>query len=583
MVTAGLIAGLDATILSDAALGITSSSQNGLTLASFDPANPATLLRNFDNFGPELVRGAVHAVVRSGLTAAIQGGKFDRLLLDGLKQVAVNQVLAGVQGAIGDLTDGLGVNDLPVLNMIAHAIAGGLAAEATGGKFAAGAASALASAIAANAGLFSGLDPKQLSAVSQLIGATAALVARGSATDVNQGAAIAQSAAINNYLTHQNLKDLKAELLACKAKPSGCSKEEQRRLAEKWRRISLENDRLLAATCSDTACVAAAMAQKVGFFQGYREIAKLSPLVARFLHGTFAFDVLQPAWQQVQRNIRFRQDYEHYVRVKCGGIASAACAAAHLQAWERVEGKLALAEKAKLFLAMAMTGGAAAAPLVPRAIQAVRSCMATLYCLNQLGIGLAEAAAGDALAGSTLAFTVAAGGSRLVLRKGDTVVGLIDDTLGHLAAVNGASRGVPLFRTADGSVFRLTGAGDLALESASQTFRLSEVRRLFDKTSAVSGIRIGQRTVLHDGTRGVAKVLRGMSDAEIKRYFSELTGRALPSRPTTILSNGKVIYTVSTRYGNFNLRNFSSSGTGRWTIDIPPAVAGTTRKEIKFR
>ena len=81
-----------------------------------------------------------------------------------------------------------------------------------------------------------------------------------------------------------------------------------------------------------------------------------------------------------------------------------------------------------------------------------------------------------------------------------------------------------------------------------------------------------------------------MSDAEIKRYFSELTGQALPARPTRLLPNGDVIYTVSTRYGNFNLRSLSSSvltSTGkepRWTIDIPSSISGTRKSkwEIKF-
>ncbi|MEO1538675.1 MAG: VENN motif pre-toxin domain-containing protein, partial [Pseudomonadota bacterium] len=108
-----------------------------------------------------------------------------------------------------------GANDLPVANMVAHALAGGLAAEAVGGDFAAGAASGLASSVAANAGLFDGLSPEQIAKVSEVIGGTAALLAGGDARDVNQGATTSQSAALNNYLTHAQIKEFEADLKAC--------------------------------------------------------------------------------------------------------------------------------------------------------------------------------------------------------------------------------------------------------------------------------------------------------------------------------------------------------------------------------
>ena len=417
-------------------------------------------------------------MVRAGLSTAIQGGRFDKQLLENLRGVGVSQVLAGVQGAIGDLTDGTGARDLPVMNMIAHALAGGLAAKATGGKFEAGAAAALSSAIAANAGLFSGLSQNQLSAVSQLIGAAAALLAGGDGADVNQGASIAQSAAFYNYLTHENLKDLLAELKACKAKPTGCSQKERARIAEKWRRISLENDKRLALLCADWTCVAAALKQKVDRFQGYDAVASVDKQVASYLYNTYGFDILQPAWEQVQRNIRFRKDYENYVQVKCGGISSPECAADHLKAWEDLQGKLALAERAKLLLAVTLTGGLAARALASKAVEAVKSCLGNPACINELGIALGEAAAGEALGGGMLAITVASG-SRLVLKKGDMVVGLIDETLGHLTAVNPTSRGVPMFRAADSGLYVLENSGQLraAIKFPSQRAQLMHIFR----------------------------------------------------------------------------------------------------------
>ncbi|MEM7776377.1 MAG: DUF637 domain-containing protein [Pseudomonadota bacterium] len=147
-------------------------------------------------------RNLVHSVVRASVGSAITGENF----ADTFKNVAVNDVLSATHATIGDLTDGTGANDLPVANLIAHAFVGGLAAEATGGEFAAGAASGLASATAAQSGLFDGLSEQQIAVVSQLIGATAALVANGDAGDVYQGATAAQSAAFNNYLTHAQIR-----------------------------------------------------------------------------------------------------------------------------------------------------------------------------------------------------------------------------------------------------------------------------------------------------------------------------------------------------------------------------------------
>ena len=76
----------------------------------------------------------------------------------------------------------------------------------------------------------------------------------------------------------------------------------------------------------------------------------------------------------------------------------------------------------------------------------------------------------------------------------------------------------------------------------------------------------------------------------MKRYFSELTGQSLPkSQPITGRNAGpnSVRYTVDTKYGSFNLRNFSKSAEqsgANWTIDIPENFLNTPRNlEIKFK
>lgn len=110
---------------------------------------------------------------------------------------------------------------------------------------------------------------------------------------------------------------------------------------------------------------------------------------------------------------------------------------------------------------------------------------------------------------------------------------------------------------------------------------------MFDRDHPRSGIQIGNRTVLDDPTNtGGARVFDGVSDAEVRDYFTELTGQPLPSNPTTVVPGRGNIYTVETPDGNFSLRDFSTSGVGRWTIDVPASVVGQPGRrplELKCR
>jgi hypothetical protein len=117
--------------------------------------------------------------------------------------------------------------------------------------------------------------------------------------------------------------------------------------------------------------------------------------------------------------------------------------------------------------------------------------------------------------------------------------------------------------------------------------RRVEITELFDSSNPRSGIQIGDRTVLVDPTnRGGARVFDGVSDAEVRNYFTELTGQPLPApRTITIGNNSNVqLYTVRTPEGSFNLRSGSTSGVGRWTIDVPRGATCTGNSgELKFR
>ena len=117
--------------------------------------------------------------------------------------------------------------------------------------------------------------------------------------------------------------------------------------------------------------------------------------------------------------------------------------------------------------------------------------------------------------------------------------------------------------------------------------RDQELRELFTATNPRVGVRIGNRTLLPESnSQGLVRVFRGASDAEVKQYFTELTGKPLPQPREINIGNDKgVRYYVQTEHGNYNLRSIAKSQdkTGlAWTIDIPAGVVHNKKAEIKF-
>lgn len=116
-----------------------------------------------------------------------------------------------------------------------------------------------------------------------------------------------------------------------------------------------------------------------------------------------------------------------------------------------------------------------------------------------------------------------------------------------------------------------------SLNTAIYTPRDQEVRELFTATNPRVGIRIGNRTLLPEpNSQGLTRIFNGASDAEIKQYFTELTGKPLPNPIEINIGNNKgVRYSVQTEHGSYNLRSITRSQdkTGPvWTIDIPAGV-----------
>ncbi|PRA75774.1 hypothetical protein CQ054_22655, partial [Ochrobactrum sp. MYb29] len=79
---------------------------------------------------------------------------------------------------------------------------------------------------------------------------------------------------------------------------------------------------------------------------------------------------------------------------------------------------------------------AAGATIGPGAAVAAANCVANPICLTELSITLGELAAGDALAGTTLAVSVAAPTGALILRKGDKILGAVDAATGKVVKLS---------------------------------------------------------------------------------------------------------------------------------------------------
>ncbi|WP_298837956.1 VENN motif pre-toxin domain-containing protein [uncultured Salinicola sp.] len=145
-----------------------------------------------------------------------------------------------------------------------HALAGGLAAEATGGDFSTGAAAAGANeALVEQLDTLVANDPQLLVAASKLTGLMAAGLVDG---DVAQGAEIAGNATTYNYLTHRQVAKYVEEAKDCEAR-GDCDQ-----VQEKYRQLSLDQqDELIEACAGDRQGCAARYQPLVEDSQRFRE------------------------------------------------------------------------------------------------------------------------------------------------------------------------------------------------------------------------------------------------------------------------------------------------------------------------
>ncbi|SDX64801.1 filamentous hemagglutinin [Ruegeria halocynthiae] len=137
-------------------------------------------------------------------------------------------------------------------HMLLHALAGCAAAEATDADCAAGAAGGIAQSIFVGTDpALAGLSDYEIQKRAELFGAVAGLLASGgNADNVVAAAAVAQSAALNNYLSHTEAalrSDLVDKLLSEECQSGGC--EEDLSKLRELNELDLQRDADFAAAC----------------------------------------------------------------------------------------------------------------------------------------------------------------------------------------------------------------------------------------------------------------------------------------------------------------------------------------------
>ncbi|MDD0976811.1 filamentous hemagglutinin N-terminal domain-containing protein, partial [Pseudomonas fontis] len=222
MVTAGALEYVDAKWFS-AADGAQSGAIN-VKDGVVSPANASSKnVLTWSNASDTLIRAGTHAVISSGVSTTINGGSFSDNLGSALVGQAGSIAMATGFKWVGDNTIKFDNGSVP--KIFAHAIMGGLLAEATGSDFKTGAMAA-----GLNEAMVNGLtsiangNENVHMMLSQLTGVVAAAAVGG---DLEKGMQVAQSAtAYNHQLHRKNAENFATALMdACEKVQGYCSPE----------------------------------------------------------------------------------------------------------------------------------------------------------------------------------------------------------------------------------------------------------------------------------------------------------------------------------------------------------------------
>ncbi|WP_338479153.1 DUF637 domain-containing protein [Pseudomonas trivialis] len=177
--------------------------------------------------GDIALRTGGRAVISSGISTAIQGGSFGDNFNAALLGEAGNVAMATGFNWVGDT---IKFPDGSVQKIVAHALMGGLLAEATGSDFKTGAAAAGLNEALINqlAWAAQGNDDVMLM-LSQLTGLVAAAAVDG---DLEKGAQVAQKATTYNWLLHSEIDEADKKRAGCKSLGAGAGACEKKIIKE---------------------------------------------------------------------------------------------------------------------------------------------------------------------------------------------------------------------------------------------------------------------------------------------------------------------------------------------------------------
>ncbi|WP_267113612.1 hemagglutinin repeat-containing protein [Xanthomonas sacchari] len=178
-------------------------------------------------------------------------------------QVASNTLAPYAAQLIGQTFDANhGSDPNKSLQLLSHALLGAVLAEANGssagGGALAGASGEVAAQVLTKTLYGANAKPSDLSeqekqtilALSQAVGALVGGMTGGSLSDVDVGSVIARNAVENNYLNPQEIIALQKEMTRC---AQGGDDQCEKRIAEKYSKISQENDAALKSACASDA------------------------------------------------------------------------------------------------------------------------------------------------------------------------------------------------------------------------------------------------------------------------------------------------------------------------------------------
>jgi filamentous hemagglutinin len=202
--------------------------------------NSAKDVFTWANAPATLARAGTRAAFSTGVSTAITGGSLRDNLVAALASEATNIAMATGFNWVGDHVR---FPDGSAQKVVAHAVVGGLLAEATGSDFKTGAAAAGLNELLVNqmADVVKGNADLHL-ALSQVTGVLAAVAVDG---DIEKGAEVAQKATTHNYLSHSQLANAAKRLASC-APDSSCYRD----TLQEFNTLSMEQDVEAMANCA---------------------------------------------------------------------------------------------------------------------------------------------------------------------------------------------------------------------------------------------------------------------------------------------------------------------------------------------